>query len=169
MDFTVNIKITAPDISEALKELALAYAGRTQATATDAAKNLAEATMGALERVTAPSEPVSAPAPVSPTNPTPAVPAAPTAPVAPATPAPAPDPAPQPSTAAPAPVEQTTTSGPKVTLDQIKVAGAGLAAQGKTPQLMQVVAKYGVRSVLDLTPDQYDAIADDLRAMGATF
>jgi len=98
MDFTVNIKITAPDISEALKELALAYAGRTNATATDAAKNLAQATMGALERVTAPSEPVSAPAPVSPTNPAPAVPAAPTAPVAPATP----DPAPQPSTAAPA-------------------------------------------------------------------
>ena len=157
MDLNVNVKITAPEICEVLKELALAYAGRTKATAVEAAKNLEEATMGALEKVTAPVQsapaapatPVQSAAPVPPTNPAPVTPPAPVAPAAPVQPA------------APAP------AAPSVTLDQIKAAGAGLAAQGKTAQLMGLIAKYGVKSVLDLQPFQFDAIAADLRALGA--
>lgn len=160
MDLNVNVKITAPAICEALKELAMAYAGRTKATATEAAKNLEEATMGALDKVTAPVQPApTAPvtpaqpaAPVPPTNPAPVTPPVPAAPVAPEQAAPT----------APAPV------APTVTLDKIKAAGAGLAAQGKTAQLMELITKYGVKSILDLKPTQFDAMANDLRALGAS-
>ena len=155
MDLNVNVKITAPAICEALKELAMAYAGRTKATATEAAKNLEGATMGALDKVTAPVQsaptapvtPAQPAAPVPPTNPpTPVTPPAPAAPVAPEQAAPT----------APAPV------APTVTLDKIKAAGAGLAAQGKTAQLMELITKYGVKSILDLKPTQFDAMAADL-------
>ena len=44
MEINVNVKITAPAICEALKELAMAYAGHTDSTAVEAAKNLEEAT-----------------------------------------------------------------------------------------------------------------------------
>lgn len=160
MDLNVNVKISAPAICEALKELALAYAGRTKATATEAAKNLEEATMGALDKVTAPVQtapttpaaPAQPAVPVPPTNPAPVTPPAPAAPVAPA----------QATPTASAPV------APTVTLDKIKAAGAGLAAQGKTVQLMGIMEKYGVKSVLDLQPVQFEAVAADLRALGAS-
>ena len=82
-----------------------------------------------------------------------AAPVAPTVPVA--TPAP---------TAAPAPVP---TAAPQYTLEMISVAGSALIDAGKLDALMALLGKYGVDSLTSLDPNQYGAVATDLRALGA--
>lgn len=164
MEFNINVKITAPQICEALKELAMAYAGSSRLPAEEAARNLAEATMGALESVTAPATPTNAPV-------TDAVNGGASAPTN--APAPAPVEAPAPVTGAtsnPAPTSpaEPAPAAPSVTLDQIKNAGASLVAQGKLNELVPLMKKYGVQSIPELQPSQFDGIAADLRAMGAT-
>lgn len=81
-----------------------------------------------------------------------AAPTAPTAPTAPAAP-----------TAPTAPVA----SG--ITLDMLCSAGAGLIEQpGKMPQVIAILGKYGVQAINQLPADKYDAVAADLRALGAS-
>ena len=110
---------------------------------------------------TAPANPTPAPkAPAQatgvPLSATPAQTAAPVAPTVPvATPAP---------TAAPAPVP---TAAPQYTLEMISVAGSALIDAGKLDALMALLGKYGVDSLTSLDPNQYGAVATDLRALGA--
>lgn len=80
-----------------------------------------------------------------------------------ATPAPAPAAsqaqATQPTAAAP--------TGP-ITLDMIVNAGAGLVENGMMDQVIALLGKYGVQAINQAQPEQFDALAADLRALGAT-
>lgn len=96
--------------------------------------------------VTPASAPVTTPAPVSaPTMPVPTDPvSAPAAPVA-----------------APAP-----TAAPSYTSEQLAKVGADLVQAGKMPQLLALLAQYGVQAVTQLPPEQYGPFALALRGLG---
>ena len=96
--------------------------------------------------VTPASAPVTTPAPVSaPTMPVPTDPvSAPAAPVA--TPAP--------------------TAAPSYTSEQLAKVGADLVQAGKMPQLLALLAQYGVQAVTQLPPEQYGPFALALRGLG---
>ena len=106
----------------------------------------------------APTVPTQAPgAPLSATPAQTAAQAAPTVPVA--------QPAPVANTA---PAPTVPTSAPQYTLDMIATAGSALIDAGKMDQLMQLLGKFGVASLTELTPESYGAVAGELRALGAT-
>ena len=96
--------------------------------------------------VTPASAPVTTPAHVSaPTMPVPTDPvSAPAAPVAP-----------------PAP-----TAAPSYTSEQLAKVGADLVQAGKMPQLLALLAQYGVQAVTQLPPEQYGPFALALRGLG---
>ena len=168
----VKVTLEIPGVPEALDRLADAIAsqncGCKPGKAMDAINERLTAAMNAAETAApaqipvqpAPAQtaiaPTPAPAPVQAAAPAPA-PAAPVAPVQ--TPAVQPMPAPTPMPAAPA--------AKKYTRDEIAKAGSVLASQGKIPELLALLNKYGVQSVVQLSPDKYDAFAGDLRALGA--
>lgn len=90
----------------------------------------------------------------------PAVSATPAVPVTPpATQAPAAQPAPE----APA----IPTAAPQYTLEMISAAGSALIDAGKMDRLLALLGKCGVDNLTALKPDQYGAMATDLRALGA--
>lgn len=60
------------------------------------------------------------------------------------------------------------TSAPQYTLEMIATAGSSLIDAGKLDQLMELLGKFGVASLTELSPDSYGAMAGELRAMGAT-
>ena len=97
--------------------------------------------------------PAQSPAPTTFGNAVPVVPTAPAqqAPVAPAQPA------------APA----VPTAAPQYTLEMIATAGSALIDAGKLDQIMALLGKYGVDSLTNLAPENYGAIAQELRALGA--
>lgn len=85
---------------------------------------------------------------------------------------------PEPITAESTPAVQTTpivpapTSAPapnakKYTREEIAKAGSALVTQNKMPELLALLQKHGVASVAQLKPEQYDAFAADLIALGA--
>ena len=85
-----------------------------------------------------------------------------TAPAAATTPA-------QSSPAAPA-TEQTTptpTEAKSYTLDDLSRAGAVLIDQGKMPQLLDLLKKYGVQAVTQLNKSVYPAFVEEMKALGA--
>lgn len=95
----------------------------------------------------------TAPAPKAPiTQPPVTAPAAPV-PVSAATPVPA--------------VPAVPTAAPTYTLDALARAGAALAQSGKMQEAIAVLTKYGVQTVNQLKPEQYGAVAAELRALGA--
>lgn len=59
------------------------------------------------------------------------------------------------------------TSAPQYTLDMIATAGSALIDAGKMDQLMGLLGKFGVASLTELAPENYGAIANELRALGA--
>ena len=82
------------------------------------------------------------------------------------------------STAAPTPAQPTapTTAAPTAsavraeetyTLDALSRAGAALVDAGMMPQLLDLLTKYGVRAVVQLPKEQYNAFAGELKALGA--
>lgn len=175
----VKITISAADLAAAINNLAAAFnSGKAQPE-------------GSHVPAPATVNPTSAPVPVAPMNVTP-VPTAPQqTPMTGATscrsenvnPTPAPVPAqnvPTIATAvptpAPAPVQTTVvptapavpTAAPQYTLDMIATAGSALIDAGKMEQLMQLLDRFGVSSLTELAPDKYGAVANELRAMGAT-
>lgn len=91
------------------------------------------------------STPSVAPAPLAPITPTPVPPAAPPA-------------APVPTVAAPA-----------YSLDQLVCAAAPLidAGPAKIKQLQDLLAQFGVQSLQELPTEQYGAMANALRVLGA--
>lgn len=54
------------------------------------------------------------------------------------------------------------------TLDEIGRAGAALVDQGKMPQVIALLGKFGVQTIQQLKPDQYSAVAEELKALGAS-
>ena len=89
-------------------------------------------------------------------------PTAPSMPVVPTMPAP---PAVQPSVPVnPTPIP---TSAPQYTLEMIATAGSALIDAGKMDQLMQLLGKFGVASLTELSPESYGSVANELRALGA--
>lgn len=106
------------------------------------------------------AQPTAAPAIMPLTAEQTATPIAPTTPVA--APAPAVTPA---ANVTPAPAVPT--SAPQYTLEVIATAGSALIDAGKMDQLMQLLNKFGVASITELSPANYGAMATALRALGA--
>lgn len=175
----MKITITAADLAAAINSLAAALEKSTPHTVCNQhgndnkhIDNAGTVNIGAAPAPQAPVAPVNptapvpgaplsatpaqSPAPVTFGNAVPVVPTAPAqqAPVAPVAPA-------QP--AAPA----VPTAAPQYTLEMIATAGSALIDAGKLDQLMALLGKYGVDSLTNLAPENYGAIAQELRALGA--
>ena len=149
----MKITIEAPDLSNAIHELAEAIKTKTNHVVVQMKDAAVLTPTGITVPLVSPATTAPTPAPI----PTPA-------PVP--TPAPAPVPAPAPApvpTPAPAPAKV-------IDIDTIARAGAGLLNQ-KGDQiyavLSEILKKYGVETITQLKPEQYQAFAEDLRALGA--
>lgn len=173
----MKITVAAPDLAAAINNLAAALDGKNPHTVCNQygtdnkhIDNVGTINMGMSGK----AQPTTPAAPVNPT-PAPTVPTqAPGAPLS-ATPAQtAAQAAPTVPVAQPAPVANTApaptvpTSAPQYTLDMIATAGSALIDAGKMDQLMQLLGKFGVASLTELTPESYGAVAGELRALGAT-
>lgn len=151
--FEINVTVNAPELAEALNNLAAALKGAKPEPAAGKA--------GKADK----------PAPVPPAD---YMPPADTAP-APATPAPAVTPAPAPApapvqapvTPAPAPAPVPVAPAPTYNRDQIMTAGAALIDAGKINELMGLLNSFGVQAVTQLKQDQLGAFATELRKLGA--
>lgn len=151
--FEINVTVNAPEIAEALNNLAAALKG--------AKPEPAASKTGKADK----------PAPVPPADYMPPADTAP-APAAPAPaviPAPAPAPAPvqAPVTPAPAPAPVPVAPAPTYSRDQIMTAGAALIDAGKINELMGLLNSFGVQAVTQLKQDQLGAFATELRKLGA--
>ncbi len=170
----VKVTLEIPGVPEALNHLADAIAsqelGCKSGKAMDAINKRLTAAMDAAEV----EAPVAQPAPAqtaaaAPASTAPEPVQTPAAPFAPIQTAPAPAPQPQPTPAptaqpAPAPAQA---PAKKYTRDEIAHAGSALVSQGKMPQLLALLNKYGVQSVVQLDPNKYDEFVADLKALGA--
>lgn len=134
----LEIKISAPDLAEAINNLARAIG---VAPTPNEARAVAEDIVRAATTSTAPAVPTAALTPVAPVAETPT----PVVPVAPAVP----------------------TAAPQYTLEMIANAGTSLLDAGKIAELTGLLAKYGIEALTSLDPAQYGAMAMDLRALGA--
>lgn len=151
--FEINVTVNAPELAEALNNLAAALKGAK------------------LEPAASKTGKADKPAPVPPADYMPPADTAP-APAAPApavTPAPAPAPAPvqAPVTPAPAPAPVPVAPAPTYNRDQIMTAGAALIDAGKINELMGLLNSFGVQAVTQLKQDQLGAFATELRKLGA--
>lgn len=140
----LEIRITAPELSEAINNLAKAMTGRattnpvgipigavpTNTTSVPANGQTAPHQAAPTEAVVNPPSHVSAQATVL-------MPTVPTAP-------------------------------PQYTCDMIAKAGATLVEAGKMNDLLALLARFGVEAVTSLDPAQYGAFATELRALGAS-
>lgn len=152
----MNITIAAPDLAAAINTLAAALDGKTS-----------KPTENSPVVITPAAQPATPTAPVNPT-PAPVVYPAqasgtPTHTIAPSVPS---FPSVAPAVNA-APASAVPTSAPRYTLDMISTAGATLIDAGKMEQLMQLLDKFGVKSLTELAPENYGAIATELRTLGA--
>lgn len=173
----IKVTIEAKDLTEAVSSLAAALNGKKPHTVCNQygadnrhIDNVGTINMGMSDKIqpatpAAPVNPIPATtvptqAPGTPLSATPvqtAAQAAPTVPVA--------QPAPVTNTASAPTVP---TSAPQYTLDMIANAGSALIDAGKMDQLMQLLGKFGVASLTELAPESYGAVANELRALGAT-
>lgn len=153
----IKITLTVPGLPEAINNLAEALRGKSSAAPVASApvvqQPTAQATQPEAAPVVNPTTPAAAPvqtpvANTAPVNTAPVVNAAPSVPSAPA-----------PSNAA----------AVNYTIEQLSVAGAALCEQGKMPQLIALLGKYGVQAVTQLNPapETLNAFAAELKALGA--
>lgn len=144
----MKLTIEAPELANALNNLAAALGARPFPTAQQApaaASTQPQPVVPQQAPTAAPAQqPMPAPAPVAP-MPAPATTAQPNTPVA------------------GVPLAQP----PKYTVDQIMAAGAQLMDAGKVNDLMNLLHSFGVQAVMDLKPEQLGAFATALRDMGA--
>jgi hypothetical protein len=153
----VKVIIAAPELSEAINNLAAAISNRP-ITTNNTTPVEAKATPNApaafvsttpVQQATVPDNSVIATAPM--TNPTTAVPkTAPTVEIS--------------SVNTASPSEQPVKT---YTKEELSNAGAALCEQGKMADLIDLLAKYGVQSIVELDKEHYAAIAVDLKALGA--
>lgn len=157
--FEVKVTVAIPGLPEAINALASAVSKSPAPAQAAPAAPMVTAPVGHEPVAQAPAEPVPvAPAPVP--APTP-VPVQAPVPVQTATPAPVPAPT--------APNIAPNSAGAQLTVEDIGRAGATLVDMGKMPQLLALLAQYGVQAVTQLQPAQLAPFADDLRALGAKF
>lgn len=143
----LEIRITAPELSEAINNLARAIGlAVTNPVAYSSIPTQAEAS---TETGVNPTAPASAPQTAT------AVPNTPSANC------------PTPN-ANNAPAQTVPTAAPQYTLDMIAKAGTALIDAGKMTELTALLAKYGVEALTALDPAHYGTFATELRALGAT-
>lgn len=140
----INVTVTIPGLPEAINNLATAISGKTAITVPAVEENT----------VKEPKE--------QPVTQTPVAPVTPVTPVAPAT-------VPETVAPTPAPVATPAPAVAAYTIEQLSIAGAALCEQGKMPQLIALLGKYGVQAVTQLsnTPDVINGFATELKALGA--
>lgn len=150
----VKITITATEIAAAINNLAAALGGKNPHTVCNQygennrhIENVGTLNMGISSTKEPPATEPERTAPTSGT-------------VAPSA---VPDPAPATvaTTAPTAPVKS-------YTVDDLSRAGAALIDQGKMPQLIELLKKYGVQAVTQLDASQYPAFVEDMKALGAS-
>ena len=163
----MKITIAAPDLAAAINSLAAALAnGNVPKPLPKATAPVASAPVAQPATPTVPVNPTPAPVaspmqvPGVPLDVTPAQTATPIAPTVPVV-------QPAPATTPTANVTPIPTSAPQYTLDMIATAGSALIDAGKMDQLMGLLAKFGVASLSELSPNSYGAVANELRALGA--
>ena len=155
----ITVTVNAPELAGAITRLALAIEGKA-AINQDGSMVIPAGTVATVKGVEA--QPTAAPQAAQ--QPTPVPQAQQTAPM----PTPQPTPVPQ---AAPAqvPAPQPTPVPQKaITLNDLATAGAGLVDQGKMPQVIALLGKYGVQAITQLQPESFEAFAAELRALGAS-
>lgn len=140
----INVTVTIPGLPEAINNLATAISGKSAITVPAVEENT----------VKEPKE--------QPVTQTPVAPVTPVTPVAPAT-------VPETVAPTPAPVATPAPAVAAYTIEQLSIAGAALCEQGKMPQLIALLGKYGVQAVTQLsnTPDVINGFATELKALGA--
>ena len=151
----LEIKITAPELAEAINNLARAIGlASTTPNGTTACAVPTNTTYAGANEQAAPT-------------PTEAV-VNPTAPVS------APQIAPAAQNAQivsppinPAPAQPVPTAAPQYTLEMIAKAGTALIDAGRMNELSALLAKYGVEALTNLDPAHYGTFVAELRAMGA--
>ena len=163
----IKITLTVPGLPEAINNLAEAIRGNSTA-APVASAPVQQPTAQATQPVAAPVTHVNtAPAqqavvPESGVLPG-AVPATPTAA------ANAPMTAAAPTATVPSAPAPSNVAAVNYTIEQLSVAGAALCEQGKMPQLIALLGKYGVQAVTQLNPapETLNAFAAEMMALGA--
>ena len=153
--FEIKVTVEIPGLPEALNALAGAIAKQPEVVCHQHGGNnhhidnanvvnvdysaapVTNPTTPTIPAQTAPTTNTAAPTPVQPTAPATAAPAAPTVPAE------------------------------GYTLEALSRAGAALIDDGKMPQLLALLGKYGVRAVTQLPKDAYTAFAAELKALGA--
>lgn len=73
----------------------------------------------------------------------------------------------QATSSVPAQTVQPAVEAKSYTLDELSRAGAALIDQGKMPQLLELLKKYGVQAVTQLNPATYPAFVEEMKALGA--
>lgn len=58
-------------------------------------------------------------------------------------------------------------AAPMWTMEQLAHAGSDLVASGKRVEVISLLNKFGIKSLVKATPDQYNAIGEELKALGA--
>lgn len=155
--FEINVTVNAPELAEAMNNLAAALKGAKAEPATSKGNKSGKADKPAPvppADYMPPADTAQAPAPAP--APAPAV-----------TPAPAPAPVQAPVTPAPAPAPVPVAPAPTYNRDQIMTAGAALIDAGKINELMGLLNSFGVQAVTQLKQDQLGAFATELRKLGA--
>ena len=152
--FEINVTVNAPEIAEALNNLAAALKG--------AKPEPAASKTGKADKPAAPVPPADYMPPAD-TAPAPATPAPAVTPA----PATAPAPVQAPVTPAPAPAPVPVAPAPTYNRDQIMTAGAALIDAGKINELLGLLNSFGVQAVTQLKQDQLGAFATELRKLGA--
>ena len=146
----IKVTVVIPGMPEAINNLAQALTNSNAPAHPRTVQNISIETTQAAPKAVA-EQPVVVPQTNTETTPEPitaeSTPAVQTAPIAPA----------------PTPV----TNAKKYTREEIAKAGSALVTQNKMPELLALLQKHGVASVAQLKPEQYDAFAADLIALGA--
>ena len=69
----------------------------------------------------------------------------------------------------PAPPAQAPTTAPSYDVQKLAVAAMQLKDAGRIGEIQELISKYGVATIMQLKPEQYDAFAQDLIAKGVKF
>ncbi|MBR4718857.1 MAG: hypothetical protein IKP31_01300 [Lachnospiraceae bacterium] len=167
-DMIIQINVSAPALENAIKALTDAIAGNKVEQTSPSVK---------VDSIMPAPVPAEAPAPAPQAQPIPTVAPAPApapAPVQQTVPTAAPVQQAQPVAApapAPVPVQQAAPATPAaITLEAICAAGAQLIQTDpeNMQKVLNILPKYGVPAINLVKPEQYEAVATDLRALGAT-
>lgn len=149
--FEVKVTVEIPGLPEAIASLAEALKAKPVTTFTQNGENNHQIENAGTVNIDMADTSAKATAPKE--NPTAAAPSATSETV---------------STAAAGPAPIGSPSEKKITLDDIGRAGASLVDAHKMPQLNELLRKYGVQTIVQLKPESYEAVAADLRALGAS-